>query len=318
MYISDINENYEQELNLFLVYLKDRGYSKETQTAYLHDVRHFLKHLNGKQVADVTEIDVMSHLTQVRESGAGGRYRNRCQSTIRLFYKVMIRFKVTSHNPTLEIEKAKVEKKKKPTYLQKPFLDACLQLVDGRYLTRDIAIIALMAHAGLRVSEIVRLNIQDFDLEGKQLAVLGKGEKWRYIPLPDELHQLLQITINERIPPNNSKDKDALFVSQFRRRISKRMVQCVAEKTFAALVETYPQMAGLPLSAHKLRHSFATDLLRNGADLRTVQELLGHEDISTTQIYTHVLDEAKERAMNNVRPSIPMIVKKKSNYNSRN
>ncbi|MCR2805564.1 tyrosine-type recombinase/integrase [Paenibacillus soyae] len=308
--IPDIQEHYEREIQLFLVYLKDRGYSKETQSAYLHDLKHFLIHLGGKNVSDATEIDVMSHLTQVRESGSGSRYRNRRQSTIRLFYKVMIRFKITSHNPTLDIEKAKVEKNRKPTYLQKPFLDACIHMIEGRYATRDVTIIALMAHAGLRVSEIVRLNLQNFDKEGKQLAVLGKGEKWRYIPLPDEIVQLLQLTIDDRIPPRGNKDVDAFFISQFRRRISKRMVQCVAEKTFAALTEKYPQFAGLSLSAHKLRHSFATDLLRNGADLRTVQELLGHEDISTTQIYTHVLDEAKERAMNKVRPSIPTFLAK--------
>jgi site-specific recombinase XerD len=303
---NEISELYEREISLFLIYLKDREYSKDTQQAYLNDLKHFLMNLNGKSVAEVSDIDVMLHLTKVRESGAGARYRNRCQSSIRLFYKVMIKFKLISHNPTLEIERAKVEKNRKPTYLQKQFLDACLQLVEGRYMVRDVAVIALMAYVGLRVSEIVRLNVPDFNQEGSQLAVLGKGEKWRYLPLQPEMKHLLRLALEDRIQPRNKKDETAFFISQFRRRISKRMVQTIAEKTFASLIKLHPQFNGVHLSAHKLRHSFATDLLRNGADLRAVQELLGHEDISTTQIYTHVLDEAKERAMNKVRPAIPM------------
>lgn len=307
MKYTDTLELYERELNLFLVYMKDREYSKETQNGYLHDIKHFLAGLNGKAVADVTDIDILQHLTRVRESGAGPRYRNRCQSAIRLFYKVLVRFRVCSHNPAMDIEKAKIEKNRQPVFLQKQFLDACLQLVKGRYIVRDVAIIALMAYAGLRVSEIVRLNITDFDRFGSKMSVLGKGEKWRYIPLPEELRYLLQMSLDQRIKPRNKKDEPAFFISQFGRRISKRMVQTIADKTFEALAEKYPQFKGVPLSAHKLRHSFATDLLRNGADLRAVQELLGHENISTTQIYTHVLDEAKERAMNKVRPAIPFI-----------
>jgi site-specific recombinase XerD len=298
-------ESFQSKMELFEIYMKDREYSKATQKGYLHDLRHFLISIEGKPIDQVTDLDVMKHLTRIRETGAGPRYRNRSQSAIRLFYKVMIKFKEAAYNPAMDIEKAKVEKNRKPAFLQKPFLDACLHLVQGRYLVRDISIMALMAYAGLRVSEIVRLNISDFDREGSVLAVLGKGDKWRYLPLPPELNQLLQSALNKRIEPRSLRDNPAFFVSQFRRRISQRMVQAVAEKTFAALVEEYPQFAGQALSAHKLRHSFATDLLRNGADLRAVQELLGHEDISTTQIYTHVLDEAKERAMQTVRPSIP-------------
>lgn len=300
-------EQFQREVNLFEIYMKDREYSKATQRGYLHDIRHFLVSIDGKEINQVSDIDVMKHLTRVRETGAGPRYRNRCQSAIRLFYKVMIKFKEATYNPAMDIEKAKVEKNRKPAFLQKPFLDACLHLVQGRYLVRDISIMALMAYAGLRVSEVVRLNVSDFDREGSILGVLGKGDKWRYLPLPPELSQLLQSALSERIEPRNRKDASAFFISQFRRRISQRMVQAVAEKTFAALINEYPQFAGQALSSHKLRHSFATDLLRNGADLRAVQELLGHEDISTTQIYTHVLDEAKERAMQTVRPSIPLI-----------
>ncbi|GAB6930442.1 site-specific tyrosine recombinase XerD [Paenibacillus sp. JCM 10914] len=304
MKYTEVFEQYDREMKLFISYMKDREYSKDTQNGYLHDIKHFLIALHGKPITDVTDIDVMYYLTEIREGGAGARYRNRCQSAIRLFYKVLMRFKIATHNPAMEIEKAKVEKNRQPTYLQKQFLDACLEWVHGRYITRDVAIIALMAYAGLRVSEIVKLNVPDFDQENSHIGVLGKGNKWRYIPLPTEMNHLLQLYLADRIVPHNMKE-NAFFISQFRRRISKRMVQTIAEKTFAVMTEQYPQLSGQSLSAHKLRHSFATELLRNGADLRAVQELLGHEDISTTQIYTHVLDETKERAMNKIRPAIP-------------
>lgn len=298
-----LSDSYERELQLFQIYMKDREYSRDTQTAYLHDLKHFLININGKKITDVTNIDIMNHLTLVRESGAGARYRNRCQSAIRLFYKVMIKFNAASANPAMDIEKAKVDKNRKPAFLEKQYLDSCTQLVQGKYRVRDVSIIALMAYAGLRVSEIVKLNTMD--VSDSLLSVRGKGDKWRYIPLPAELQELLQHYMSERIEPRNKKDEHALFISQFGRRISKRTVQTITEATFEELKKQYPQLKGMPLSSHKLRHSFATDLLRSGVDLRAVQELLGHEDISTTQIYTHVLDETKQRAMSNVRPSLP-------------
>ncbi|MBH5317582.1 tyrosine-type recombinase/integrase [Paenibacillus sp. GSMTC-2017] len=301
--VTNVKDQYEKEKQLFTIYMKDREYSKDTQNAYLHDLKHFLNNLYGKEITEVTNFDVMNHLTKVRESGAGARYRNRCQSSIRLFYKVMIKFNVATSNPAMDIEKAKVDKNKKPTYLEKDLLDSCTALVTGKYQIRDVTIVALMAYAGLRVSEIVKLNVMD--VTGTTIGVRGKGDKWRYIPLPTEIIELIEVYQTERIEPRNKKDENALFVSQFGRRISKRMVQNVTETTFKALIKENPQLKGMQLSSHKLRHSFATDLLRNGVDLRAVQELLGHEDISTTQIYTHVLDETKQRAMSKVRPSLP-------------
>ncbi|EOS57297.1 tyrosine-type recombinase/integrase [Paenibacillus barengoltzii] len=301
---AEVLERYERELSYFDIYMKDRGYSKETQNGYQHDLKKFLRDLHGKPVAEVTDLDVMRHLTNIREAGSGARYRNRCQSAIRLFYKVMIKFKLAANNPVMEIERAKVEKNKKPVFLQQQYLETCLSQIEGRYMARDVAIIALMAYAGLRVSEIVRLDLTDFDPIESKIGVHGKGDKWRYIPLPIELSRLLEEALAHRQTPKNKKDEQAFFISQFGRRISKRMVQVIADRTLDGLVETYPQLKGQPLSAHKFRHSFASNLLRNDVDIRTVQELLGHEDISTTQIYTHVLDEAKELAMSKVRPNL--------------
>lgn len=297
---------YKREVRIFVNYLKDRDYSAETQRGYLHDLKHFLFHLEEKSIDEVDKLDVMSHLTAVRETGAGAKYRNRAQSALRLFFKVMMEFQVCRINPAIDIPKAKVAKNRMPTYLEKHFLDECMKVIDGKHKLRDVTIVALMAYAGFRVSEIVKLNVVDFNERSNVIGILGKGEKWRYIPIPQEMVALLQNYLQERLAPKNKKDERAFFISQFGRRISKRMVQSIAERTFAALTDLYPQLAGLHLSAHKLRHSFATGLLRNGADLRTVQELLGHEDISTTQIYTHIGDETKKKAMELIRPSIPL------------
>ncbi|MBB3113518.1 site-specific recombinase XerD [Paenibacillus phyllosphaerae] len=304
--MNGIIETYERDVRLFLNYMKDRCYSKETQHGYLHNVRHFLNSLDGKALREVDKIDVMNHLTEVRELGAGAKYRNRSQSAIRLFFKVLMEFQQVSANPAQEIPKAKIAKNRVPTFLEKDQLDACMSLIDGKYQLRDTVIVALMSYAGLRVSEIVRLNVDDLNPDTALLSVLGKGEKWRYLPLPPELAEVMLQYLKERLQPKGRRDERAFFISQFGRRISKRMVQTITERVFTTLVSSYPQLSGKRLSAHKLRHSFATDLLRNGADLRTVQELLGHEDISTTQIYTHISDETKKRAMSLIRPSLPI------------
>jgi len=310
MSYSLIIEDYEIDLNYFLVYMRNREYSEETQKAYMHDLKHFLHGLNGKPVREVTDLDIMTHLSEKRESGAGARYRNRCQSAIRLFFKVMIKFNRCEANPAADIEKAKIEKKRKPAFLEQKFLDCCTEMVEGKYQLRDVSIIALMAYAGLRVSEIVRLNVNDWNKTAGELAIRGKGEKWRYVPLPPILHELLGQYLQHRIAPKNKKDQYAFFITQFGRRISKRMVQTIAENMLTSLSSRFPELQGMSLSAHKLRHSFATGLLRNGTDLRAVQELLGHEDISTTQIYTHVFDEAKKEAMGKIQPVLPGFVLK--------
>ncbi|MFB9328573.1 tyrosine-type recombinase/integrase [Paenibacillus aurantiacus] len=305
MPVDETLELYERDLSLFSNYMKDRGYSKETQLGYLRDVRRFLDELDGKPLGEADKIDVMQYLTRIREAGAGARYRNRSQSAVRLLYKVLREFDRVTANPAMEIPKAKVAKNKMPSYLDKSDLDETLKFVSGKYKLRDTAILALMSYAGLRVGEIVRLNVTDFDTKSSILGILGKGEKWRYVPLPAELAELLRLCLMQRMQPKTRRDEQAFFVSQFGRRISRRMVQTIAERSLAGLLEAYPELRGKRLSAHKLRHSFATELLRGGADLRTVQELLGHEDISTTQIYTHISVETKKFAMEKVRPAIP-------------
>ncbi|SFJ54337.1 Phage integrase, N-terminal SAM-like domain [Paenibacillus sp. UNC496MF] len=301
-----IDEQNEEVLETFVIWLKDRGYTKETQNGYLHDVRLFLRSFPDKPVSTIRKIDVMGHLTKIRNSGSGERARNRALSAIRLFFKIMIEFEFAKSNPAIDVPKSKVEKNKVPVYIEKNDLGGLLELVNSRYFMRDLTILALMSYSGLRVGEIHRLNIADYHEQSGQLAILGKGRKWRYIPLPTDIVLLLKSCLAKRLNPRRSQE-NAFFISRFGRRLSKRAIQYVAEKAFGEFKKAYPQYKDTHLSSHKLRHSFATNLLATGhVDLRTLQELLGHEDISTTQIYTHVSDKAKKDAMAAIHPVLPI------------
>lgn len=303
----NIEDSHQEALDAFVVCLKDRGYTQDTQTGYLHDVKALLRGYPDTPVGKLRKLEIMSHLTRVRTSGAGDRARNRALSAIRLFFKVMIEFELAEANPAMDVPKSKVEKNKVPIFIEPDELETLLRFVATRYETRDVTILALMSYCGMRVGEIHRLNLADFQEDAGQLAILGKGRKWRYIPLPESLVGLLRQCLSERISPRRSQET-AFFVSRLGRRLSARAIQDVAEKTFASFKEANPRYRDVPLSAHKLRHSFATNLLATGkVDLRTLQELLGHEDISTTQIYTHVTDHAKRDAMAAVQPKLPKL-----------
>lgn len=305
----NIEEQHEEELDIFLIWLKDRGYSQDTQNGYLNNVHKFLRSFPDKPIAAIGKIDIMGHLTRIRTTGSGDRARNRALSAIRLFFKVLIEFELIKVNPAIDVQKSKVEKNKVPIYIEQEYLGDFLQMINSRYYERDLAILALMSYCGLRVGEIHRLNITDFQEQSGQLAILGKGRKWRYIPLPSSLINLMIQCVSERLQPRRSTET-AFFISRLGRRLSKRAIQYVAEKTFDAFKEVTPRYKDTPLSSHKLRHSFATNLLSTGrVDIRTLQELLGHEDISTTQIYTHVTDQVKKEAMTSVQPKLPLIMR---------
>ena len=288
----------------FLVYHETiQGHSRHTVDEYFLDLRSFFRYIKQKKkliskdvpfdsitiedvdlslVQSITLSDVydfMSFLSHDRSLTATSRARK--VATIRSFYKYLTnKAKLLSENPVQDLDSPRL-RKALPRYLD---LDESMDLLDsvtGKNSSRDYCILTLFLNCGLRISELVGLN--ETDVRGDQLRVLGKGNKERMLYLNEACQQALQDWMTER-SMLTLVDQKALFVTlQNRRRISRAAVHKLVKKHLLA--------AGLDssqYSAHKLRHTAATLMLQNGVDVRTLQEVLGHENLNTTQIYTHV------------------------------
>lgn len=291
----------------FLVYHETiQGHSRRTVDEYYLDLRNFFRFLKQSKnlvsknlllddvsiedvdialVRDVTLTDIYAYMNYLsRDRGLNNASRARKVATIRSFYKYLTnKAKLLESNPVQDLDSPRL-KKSLPKYLN---LDESLELldsVDGKNASRDYCILTLFLNCGLRISELVGLN--KTDVRGDQLRVLGKGNKERMLYLNDACQQALSDWLTER-DSYTLVDQNALFVTlQNRRRISTAAVHKLVKKHLAA--------AGLDstqYSSHKLRHTAATLMLQNGVDVRTLQEVLGHDHLNTTQIYTHVDNE---------------------------
>ncbi|MFE8700924.1 tyrosine-type recombinase/integrase [Cytobacillus sp. FJAT-54145] len=285
---------------MFSTWMKNRELSSGTQQEYLYNVRRFLVFLKEMSFGEATKLEVMEFLTEEREKHQNtASTRNRKLMAIRAFYRALNDLNVYTGNPAKEVDAAKTVKEKLPTYLDRKAWLAFLESVpNSPFEIRDKGMFRLMVEAGLRVSEVQKMNTTHLDRENSGIHVTGKGNKQRFIPISPSLMSFLQLVIDQRIPPKPS-DPYALFVSRNGTRITRRRIQQIAEGIFEKLpaMEGLEHLEGLGLSCHKLRHTFGTNLMRSGADLRTAQELMGHESPATTQIYTHVNNEQKRNAI---------------------
>ena len=291
----------------FLVYHETiQGHSRRTVDEYYLDLRNFFRYLKqSKQlvskdvpldnisIADVdldlarniTLTDIYSYMNYLsRDRELNNTSRARKVATIRSFYKYLTnKAKLLEVNPVQDLDSPRL-KKSLPKYLNLEESLELLDSVDGKNSSRDYCILALFLNCGLRISELVGLN--KTDVRGDQLRVLGKGNKERMLYLNDACQRALENWLTER-DSLTLVDQNALFVTlQNRRRISTAAVHKLVKKHLAA--------AGLDssqYSSHKLRHTAATLMLQNGVDVRTLQEVLGHDHLNTTQIYTHVDNE---------------------------
>lgn len=242
----------------------------------------------------------------VREFMSFMRDKNYCKSTVarklatlRSFFKFLVRRAHLPNNPVAPIRTPKQDKRL-PKCLELEQIERLLAHPDTTTLlgARDRAMLETLYSTGMRVSELVDLNVSDVDLSNNVVRVRGKGKKQRVIPIsPSAVKRVIDYLDMRRNDPHSSTfDTDALFINKHGQRLSTRSVRRKLDK--------YLLEAGLDLSVspHTLRHSFATHMLRRGADLRSVQEMLGHQSISTTQIYTHVSQEGVKEAYDDAHP----------------
>lgn len=231
----------------------------------------------------VTPLDVRGYLAFMRNGGYSKSSIARKLATLRSFYKYMVRCKRLEASPVSVIRTPRQDKRL-PKCLEYQQIDALLSTPDSADLlgSRDKAILETIYSAGLRIGELVALDMEDLDEFSSAVRVRGKGKKERIVPLGGKAVDSIRAYLEIRGREGLAAAHGALFVNRHGQRLTDRSIRRKLDK--------YLQMAGIdsPASPHTLRHSFATHMLNAGADLRSVQELLGHENLSTTQIYTHL------------------------------
>lgn len=274
----------DQYLN-YLVF--EKGLSKKTIESYSSDLSKYLEFLKQKQIFDITQTDtplILKHLIALRESGLGSKSCARHLITLRGFYKFLSQEKILEFDPAKLIDLPK-SGLKLPDVLSVSEVNLLLNSPDTNTPLgkRNAAMIELLYAAGLRVSELVNLKFLDVNLEACFVRVMGKGSKERIVPFGLYAKNKIDDYINNSRPLIlKNRISQYLFVA----RAGKPMTR----QGFWKLLKQYVKRAGIKkkVTPHSLRHSFASHLLEGGADLRTVQVMLGHVDISSTQIYTHV------------------------------
>ncbi len=270
------------------LWLED-GLSKNTLTSYRQDLSAFAEWLQKTENRDLhqaRQADIQQYLA-VRFPHSKPRSISRLIATLRRFYRYALRESQVEVDPTLQIDSPKLPRSL-PKSLNEEEVEALLDAPDlGQPLgLRDRAMLELLYACGLRVSELVGLKVTEIGLQEGVIRVTGKGSKTRLVPMGEEALEWIGRYLKEARPDILQKRlSDSLFVTQ--------RGEAMTRQAFWYLIKRYALQAGIrkPISPHVLRHAFATHLLNHGADLRVVQMLLGHADISTTQIYTHVARE---------------------------
>jgi len=286
----------EPALDVFLAHLRvEKGLSENSVEAYGRDVRAYLATLDRVGVTSwerVGRAEVRAHLAALVGAGLSARSQARALSAIRGLHRILLAERLAQVDPTEEVDSPRAVHRL-PGLLSREEVEELLRQPDGRTAAgrRDRAMLELLYATGLRVSELVSLGLNDVDLETRVVLARGKGNKQRLVPVGTPAVEAVKAYLalgRERLL-RGRRTRD-LFVTPRGRRLTRQ--------GFGKLLRRYARAAGIAraVSPHKLRHSFATHLLEGGADLRAVQAMLGHADVTTTQIYTHV-DRAHARRL---------------------
>jgi len=276
----------EDIIRLFIQYLSvEKGLAPNTQQAYLQDLNKFILFLKKEKISwfAVNEENLIKFIHHASKSGLSARSLARIVSSLRSFFRFLILDGYVKANPTVNLSSPKI-------WLNLPKLLSISEVeqlmnepdMDNKKGKRDRAMLELLYATGLRVSELIQLRLKDVNLEEGFLICRGKGGKERIVPLGKQAEKTIQNYLDTARPLLLKKDTNLLFLSSWRGGFTRQ--------GFWKMLKGYAHKAGLDkkISPHVLRHSFATHLLERGADLRSVQLMLGHSQITTTQIYTHV------------------------------
>ena len=290
--------NLKEHLNSYISFLKnEKNYSNNTIISYKNDLLQLLNYLEDRKILKKNNIQCIDrsimrkYIVYLKKRDYSTRSICRKISTIRSFFKFISREGIVKINPTINLITPKIDKKL-PCFLYLQEINKLIETPLGNTILgiRDRAILEILYGTGMRVGELVNLDVPDIDLYEKTVRVFGKGSKERILPLGNPSIRAIQEYITSRSlfiknVPIIKIDLNAFLLNRFGGRLSARSIRRIIIK--------YMKIADLnkKVSPHVLRHSFATHLLGGGADLRSVQELLGHESLSTTQIYTHITKE---------------------------
>ena len=310
---SDVPEILRNYLNYMIVI---KGRSENTVREYYYDLRTFYRYIytieNNLDIYNLENVcldnfdedilksitlnDLYEFMTYINNfKSSNDNYKARKVSSLRSFFNYLsTRLNFIQSNPAVNLDTPKL-KKRLPKFLTLEESVNLLKSIDGKFKERDVAIFVLFLNCGLRLSELVGINISNINFSKRTLRVIGKGNKERIVFLNDMCIQAIERYLTVRPTDVYQSDKDALFISNKNRRISNRMVELLAKKYFKSA-----DIDDQGFSPHKLRHTAATIMYKEGnVDIKTLQEILGHVSISTTQIYTHINDSDMKKAADN-------------------
>jgi tyrosine recombinase XerC len=293
----NVKKENEEQINSFIKYLKgERNFSEHTLRAYKRDIFDFALFLKDKKLllSDVGKYDTRDFLEKIRDKELSKATLARKFTTLRTFYKFLIINNVIQQSPVQSMSGIKKDKKM-PLFLTENEMNCLLSLENIKL--RDKAMIELLYSCGLRVEELMSLDIRNIDFMANTITAFGKGSKERIVPAGVKCIESLMNYIKERRQTGLPYDINSpMFLNEHAKRLDQRTARRILHKLFI--------QAGIlkKASPHTLRHTFATHILDRGCDIRSVQEMLGHKNLSTTQIYTHVTIESLKKIYKKTHP----------------
>lgn len=293
-YMTSLQELITEFLRYLLI---DKGYSENTINSYKLDLDKFFEFNGNKNINEISNLDLKNYVKYLKEEKLNDKSISRNISCLKSFYKFLVIEKYINNNPSDSLFGIKTKKSLPNTLTEEEILKLLDIKLSDNYSYRNKAMIELMYATGLRVSELVNLKLSDIDLNQDIIRIYGKGSKERVVPIGEYSKEYLEKYIYEyRSSMLKKETSEYLFLNNHGKKMTRQ--------GFFKIIKNIAFEKGINknLSPHTIRHSFASHLLKYGADLRTIQELLGHSDISTTQIYTHITNEELKNNYKNYHP----------------